>query len=109
MSSNENLNELLRVAQKMQDNMKSAHEELQKAQYEGIAGSGDIKVTVTKNGRYETLKIDVSDAAFNEGKQIVEELTAAASNAAVKKIETAMKDRMSKMSKDLGVPTDENK
>jgi len=107
MATPPNMSELLRVAQEMQSSMKTAHDELQKAQYVGEAGGGLVQVTM--NGRYYAKSVKIKAEAFQQGTEIVEDLVTAAINATVTKIEEATQNKMSALSKNLGVPMDKFK
>lgn len=109
MVNPKDMNELVKVAQQMQENFKKAHEALQRAEYVGVAGAG--MVNVTKNGRNYTLQIEISDDAYALGKTQLSELISAASNDATKKIEEASEKSMVNLSKELGIPgaTDQDK
>ncbi|MDQ2994834.1 MAG: YbaB/EbfC family nucleoid-associated protein [Pseudomonadota bacterium] len=102
MVNPKDMNELVKVAQQMQENFKKAHEALQRAEYTGEAGAGMVKVI--KNGRHYTLKIDISDEAKAMGNIELGELIAAACNAATKKIDEASEKSMVNLSKELGLP-----
>ena len=107
MVNPKDMNELVKVAQQMQENFKKAHEVLQRAEYIGIAGAGMVKVT--KNGRNYTLLTEVTDDAYALGQVQLCELISAASNDATKKIEEASEKSMVSLSEELGIPgtTDE--
>ena len=102
MVNPKDMNELVKVAQQMQENFKKAHEVLQRAEYTGVAGAGMVKVT--KNGRNYTLHTEVTDDAYALGKVQLCELIDAASNDATKKIEEASEKSMVSLSKELGIP-----
>lgn len=57
MSPTPDLNELLRQAQQMQEQMLAAREELSSRTYEGLAGGGTIRVVVNGDGRIESIHI----------------------------------------------------
>lgn len=102
MVNPKDMNELVKVAQQMQENFKKAHEALQRAEYVGVAGAGMVKVT--KNGRNYTLNIEATDDAYALGKSQLCELISAAANDATRKIEEASEKSMVNLSKELGIP-----
>ena len=55
-----NMQQLMKQAQKMQQQMLEAQEELANAQVEGSAGGGMVKATVTGAGELVSLTIDPS-------------------------------------------------
>lgn len=105
MADNPNMGDLMKLAQQMQDTMKSAHDELQNAEYTGESGGGVVKVTM--NGRHDIKRIEVTEDAYNQGKDMLLAFIKSAANAAVQKIEGAAKNKMMQLSKDLGVPAPE--
>ena len=55
---NPDLNQLLRQAQEMQEQMLAAREELAARTYEGHSGGGAVRVVVTGGSRIESVTID---------------------------------------------------
>ena len=91
---------LMKQAQAMQDNMKRAHEELALVEVEGQSGAGLVKVTMTCKHAVKRVAIDPSLLA--EDKDMLEDLVAAAFNAAVRKAEDTSAEKMAKIS--AGMP-----
>jgi DNA-binding YbaB/EbfC family protein len=52
------MNQLLRQAQQMQEQMLAAQEELASRTYEGRSGGGAVRVVVTGGGRIDSIAID---------------------------------------------------
>ena len=52
-----NMGDLMKKAQQMQEEMKKAQEEAAKAEITGEAGAGLVKVTM--NGRHDVRKVDI--------------------------------------------------
>ncbi len=105
MADTPNMGDLMKLAQKMQDTMKSAHDELQNARYVGESGGGIVKVTV--DGRHYIKRIEATDEAKKQGVDMLFAFIKSAQNAAVQLSENAAKEKMMQLSKDLGVPTPE--
>jgi nucleoid-associated protein EbfC len=105
MADTPDLNELMKIAQEMQKSMKEAHEDLSRQEYIGEAGGG--LVTVVMNGRHDTKRVTIAPQALQEDKAILEDLIAAANNAAVLKIEQASEQKMMQLTKKLGLPADQ--
>lgn len=101
-----NLTELMQTAQKMQEGMRKAQEELARKEVEGVAGSEPIIVRVIMNGRHEIVRIFISDDAMSEGKEVLADLIIAAAKKAKDKIEDESKKLMMNLSKNLGLPPD---
>ena len=89
---------LMKQAQKMQEQMAKAQEELASAEVTGEAGAGLVKVVMT--GRHDVKRVDLDDSIMEEEKELLEDLLAAAVNDAVRKIE----QNMSKLTSGMGLP-----
>lgn len=96
------MSNLMKQAQKMQEQMQKAQEELANAEVNGESGAGLVKVTMT--GRHDVRRINIDDSLLSEDKEILEDLVAAAINDAVRKIEQANQEHMSKMGANMGLP-----
>ena len=96
------LNELMRQAQKMQDQFKQAQEDLSNLVVEGQSGAG--LVVIQLNGRYDVISVSIDDSALKEGKEFVEDLIGAAFNDAVRKLEDEKKQTMSSMAGGFKLP-----
>ncbi|MAF17168.1 MAG: YbaB/EbfC family nucleoid-associated protein [Marinomonas sp.] len=93
---------MMRQAQKMQENMQKAQEEIGNMEVEGQAGAGLVKVTMT--GRHDVKRVSIDDSLFEDDKEMLEDLIAAAINDAVRNIETASKDKMSEATAGMPIP-----
>ena len=77
--------EIMKQASKIQDQMKSAKEELKNIETEGTSGGGLVKVTI--NGDHELKKIDIDPSILvSSEKEIIEDLIIAAFTDAKSKI-----------------------
>ncbi len=95
---------LMQQAKKMQEQMQKAQEELANIECTGEAGAGLVKVTI--NGKHEVKKVDIDQSLLEEDKEIIEDLIAAAINAAVKKVAENNKNQLSGMTAGLNLPDD---
>ena len=102
--STPDLKEIMAQAQQMQKKMQAIQEELAKAEITGEAGGGFVKIIMTC--RHEIRKILISDEAWKESHEILEELIIAAFNDAIRKVEKVSKERVLDLSKEMGLPTD---
>ena len=93
---------LMKQAQKMQEDMKKAQEELASREVDGRSGGGLVKVTMT--GRHEIRRVQIDDSLVGDDKDMLEDLVAAAVNDAVHKIEDSSKEMMSGMTEGLNLP-----
>ncbi|GAB4189720.1 MAG: YbaB/EbfC family nucleoid-associated protein [Wenzhouxiangellaceae bacterium] len=96
-----NLAGLLQQAQKMQEEMKKAEQELEHVEVSGEAGGGMVKVVM--NGRHQVRKITI-DPTVTDDVELLEDLVTAAVNAAVQKAAEQTKERMSSLTSGLPLP-----
>jgi hypothetical protein len=101
------LGDIMKQAQAVQENMQKMQEELQNLQVQGEAGAGMIKVTMT--GRHDVKKVEIDPSVLSDGlslqdKQLLEDLLAAAVNDAVRKVESASKEKMGILGQGLNMP-----
>ena len=94
---------LMQQAQRMQEEMKRAQEEIAQAEVTGQSGGGLVQVTV--NGKHEMrrVKIDPSLLEPNEA-EVLEDLIVAAANDARQRAETEMQREMQSMTGGLNLP-----
>ncbi|CAN5320038.1 YbaB/EbfC family nucleoid-associated protein [soil metagenome] len=97
------LNEILGMASRVQEELTKAQENLDKIEVEGISGGGIVKVRATAKGRVVGVSIDEGLLAPSE-KQMLEDLIAAAFNDARKKADEVSQTEMSKMTSGLPLP-----
>jgi len=98
----DNMGELMKKAQKMQENMQKAQEEIAKAEVIGESGAGLVKVVM--NGRHDVRNVEIDPSLMSEEKDILEDLLAAAVNDAVRRVDANQKDKMSGMMSGMGLP-----
>ncbi len=96
-----NIAGLLQQAQKMQQDMKAAQEELAKMEVTGQAGGG--MVSVRMNGKFAVLKVNI-DPAIADDMEMLEDLVTAALNDAVNKVNEANQEHMSGLAQGLNLP-----
>lgn len=88
-----NMQALMRQAQKMQEDMKKAQEELEEMQIEGIAMNGLVKVVM--NGKKVISAVNISpDAVDTEDMTMLEDLIIVAINDGYAKAEKAYSEKM---------------
>ena len=91
---------LMKQAQNMQDNMKKAQDELAFVEVTADAGAGLVKVTMTC--KHDVKRIEIDPSLLAEDKDMLEDLLAAAFNAAVRKAEEVSQEKMGKLT--AGMP-----
>jgi nucleoid-associated protein EbfC len=91
---------LMKQAQNMQDNMKKAQEELGNIEVTGESGAGLVKVTMTC--KHDVRRVQIDPSLLADDKDMLEDLVAAAFNAALKKAEDTSSEKMGKIT--AGMP-----
>jgi DNA-binding YbaB/EbfC family protein len=92
---------LMKQAQKMQENMAKAQEELANLEVEGQSGAGAVKVVMTCKHDVKRVMID---ASVMDDKEMLEDLIAAALNDANRRAETLSQERMGSLTAGLPLP-----
>lgn len=87
------INDLMKQAQQMQEQMQKAQEELANREVLGESGAGMVKVTMS--GRHDVRRVEIDPGLLTEDKEILEDLLAAAVNDAVRKVEESNRDLLS--------------
>lgn len=96
-----NIAQLMQQAQKMQENMQRAQEELAQLEVTGNAGGGLVAVTLSGRMECRRLRIDPSAASDLE---MLEDLVAAAFNDAVNKVNAASQEKMGAATAGMPLP-----
>ncbi|MGB0664242.1 MAG: YbaB/EbfC family nucleoid-associated protein [Pontibacterium sp.] len=93
---------LMKQAQKMQEEMQRAQAEIAEAEVTGESGAG--LVSLVMNGRHDVKSVSIDQSLMSEDKEILEDLVAAAVNDAVRKVETNTQERMKKVTGGMQMP-----
>lgn len=96
-----NIAQLMQQAQKMQENLQRAQEELAKLEVTGSAGGGMVSVTLT--GAKECRKVRIDPSILSD-QEMAEDLIAAAFNDASNKIDAESKERMGSATAGMQLP-----
>ncbi|HRY15660.1 MAG: YbaB/EbfC family nucleoid-associated protein [Candidatus Competibacteraceae bacterium] len=96
------LGNLMKQAQKMQENLQKAQAEIAEMEINGESGGGLVRIVIT--GRYEVRRISIDDSLVSDDKDMLEDLVAAAFNDAVHKVERTVQDKMSGLTAGMGLP-----
>lgn len=98
-----NMNSMIRQAQKMQQDMMKAQEELESKTYEAGAGGG--VVTATVSGKKELVSVAIDPEAVDpEDVEMLQDLIVAAVNEALRKAAEDAAGQMSKLTGGLNLP-----
>ena len=93
---------LMRQAQKMQEDLQKAQAELANVEVTGESGGGMVKITM--NGRHEVRRVQIDDSLVGDDKEMLEDLIAAACNDAAHRIEAQTKERMAGLTSGFNLP-----
>ena len=96
------LGNLMQQAQRMQENLQKAQEELALLEVTGQAGGGMVQVTLT--GKMEARRVRIDQSAVGDDVEMLEDLIAAAINDAVNKVNDESGKRMSSATAGLPIP-----
>jgi DNA-binding YbaB/EbfC family protein len=97
------LDELMKAAQNVQEQMQAAQAKLDHIEVEGASGGGLIKVRATARGRIIGIDIDPSMLTY-ESKEMLEDLVVAAFNDAKNKADQAGSAEMNKLTAGMPLP-----
>lgn len=94
---------LMKQAQKMQEDMQAAQAEIAAIEITGESGGGLVSVMI--NGQHECKRVSIDASLMaDDDKEMVEDLVAAAFNDAVQKLAAASKDRMAGVTDGMNLP-----
>ena len=96
------IGQLMQQAQRMQEDMKRAQEEIAKLEVTGSAGGGLVSVVMT--GAHEVRRVQIDRQTFADDPEMAEDLVAAAVNDAVNKVAQASKDRLGGVTAGMNLP-----
>lgn len=99
----QNMQAMIKQAQKMQEDMEAKQEELDAREYEVKAGGG--VVTVKINGKLEILGIDIDPEIVDpDDIETLSDVLTAGVNEAIKKVNATNNEEMGKITGGLNVP-----
>ncbi len=103
MNSNKNVSNVVKQAQKMQEEMEKIQAEIEEKTVEATSGGGVVKVVV--NGKKEIVSLNISPEAVDpDDVETLEDLVIAAVNDALKQAEEMMAEGMSAVTGGLNIP-----
>ena len=99
----QNMQAMLRQAQKMQEEMAAKQEELETREYDISAGGGVVSVKI--NGKKEILAIDLSPEIVDpDDIETLSDILVAAVNEAIKRVEDTNAEEMGKITGPMNMP-----
>jgi DNA-binding YbaB/EbfC family protein len=96
------LGNIMKQAQKMQAELQKAQEQMALEEVTGESGGGLVKVVI--NGKHEVRRIQIDDSLMGDDREMLEDLVAAAFNAAVQKVADKMQENMANLTAGMGLP-----
>jgi hypothetical protein len=96
-----NIAQLMQQAQKMQENVQRAQEQLASVEVTGSAGGGMVNVTIS--GRMECRKVRIDPGVLADP-EMAEDLVAAAFNDAVAKVNAVSQEKMGAATAGMPLP-----
>ncbi len=96
------MGQLMRQAQKMQADMQKAQAELANLEVVGQAGGGMVSVTMTC--KHEVRRVQIDDSMIGDDREMLEDLVAAATNDALRKVESTVQEKMAGMTAGMQLP-----
>lgn len=96
------IGQLMKQAQKMQEDMKKAQEEMSALTVTGESGGGMVKLTMSC--KHEVRALEIDDTLIGDDKDMLEDLIVAAFNDAQRKVEATVQEKFSGMASGLNLP-----
>lgn len=98
-----NMGQMMKQAQKLQEDMQKLQDDLGGRTVEGTAGGGMVKAVVT--GKQELVSIEIEkDVMDPEDIEMLEDLVTAAVNEALRKSREMVTEQMSKLTGGINIP-----
>ena len=99
----QNMNAMIRQAQKMQEDMEALQAELDEREYDISAGGGVVNLKI--NGKKEVLSIDIKPEIVDpDDIETLSDILVAAVNEAIKRVDETNNAEMSKITGNMSVP-----
>ena len=98
-----NANNMINQAQKMQQEMLKAQEEMENSDFEATSGGGAVLVKM--NGKKELTEIIIKpEVCDSDDVEMLQDLVLSAVNEAMKKVDSANNEKMSRLTGGLNIP-----
>ena len=93
---------IMQQAQRMQENLKRAQDEIAKLEVTGQAGGGMVKVTL--DGRHAAKRVEIERSLMGGDAEMLEDLVMAAINDAGNRLAELTQQKMSEVSAGVALP-----
>lgn len=98
-----NMNNMIKQAQKMQEDIEKIQEEMHEREFKATSGGGAVEVTV--NGKKEIQDIEIDRDVINpDEKEMLEDLMIGAINEALRNAEQEIDKEMNKVTGGMNIP-----
>ena len=98
-----NMQNMLRQAQKMQEDMAALQADLEAREYEVSAGGGMVKITIT--GKKEIKRMEIQpDIVDPDDIETLADIMTASVNEAIRRVEDTAAEEMGKLTGSMGIP-----
>lgn len=99
----QNMNAMIKQAQKMQEDMEALQAELDEREYDISAGGGMVNLKI--NGKKEVVALDIDPEIVDpDDTETLSDIIIAAVNEAIKRVEETNSAEMSKVTGSIGLP-----
>ena len=96
------LNDLLKQAQKLQEKVQDAQQEMARSEVQGESGGGLVRVVMS--GRHDVRRIHIEPSLMSEDREVLEDLVAAAVNDAGRRVEELQRASLSGATGGISLP-----
>ena len=93
---------IMKQAQKMQEGLQKAQEQIASMEVVGESGAGLVKVVMT--GSHDVKRIEIDPSLMGDDREMLEDLIAAAVNDANRRVESMIQEKMSGVTAGMGLP-----
>lgn len=96
------LGNILKQAQKMQEDLQKTQAKLAQEEVTGESGGGMVRITM--NGKHEVKRVEIDVSMLGDDKEMLEDLVAAAINDATHRINEKTQQNMSELTAGMTLP-----
>lgn len=96
------IGQLMKQAQKMQEDMQKAQQEMGKEMVTGESGAGLVRITMSC--RHEVQGVHIDPSLLGDDKDMLEDLIVAAFNDAVRRVEKTVQEKFGGLASGLSLP-----
>lgn len=96
------IDNIMKQAQKMQEGLQKAQQEIINTEVIGESGAGLVKIIMT--GRHDVRRVEIDPSLITDDREMLEDLLAAAINDANRRVETMTQEKMAGLTAGMGLP-----